>query len=121
MPSGFASARPSASRWRAIIALFVLVVPFAFVLIRSNHMASGGAAVLAILVSASILGIAGLSASRPGMKIRRGEFVVALGGIGVVILIIVAVFLAPQREAVHEEERDRRPARGRQPVLRLRI
>lgn len=86
-----------------VIALFVLVVPFAYVLIESNHMASGGAAVLAIIVSASILGIAGVSASRPGMKIRRGEFVVALGGIGVVILIIVAVFLA-RSEAGHEEE-----------------
>jgi hypothetical protein len=86
-----------------IIALFVLVVPFAFVLIRSNHMASGGAAVLAILVSISILGIAGMAASRPGMKIRRSEFAVALGGIGVVILIIVAVFLA-RSEVAHEEE-----------------
>ncbi len=66
-------------------------------------MASGGAAVLAILVAASILGIAGLSASRPGMKIKRSEFVVALGGIGVVILIIVAVFLA-RSEGGHEEE-----------------
>lgn len=86
-----------------IIALFILVVPFAYVLIESNHMASGGAAVLAIIVSASILGIAGIAASRPGMKIRRGEFVVALGGIGVVILIIVAVFLA-RSEGGHEEE-----------------
>lgn len=86
-----------------IIALFVLVVPFAYVLIQSNHMASGGASVLAIIVSASILGIAGVSASRPGMRIRTGEFVVALGGIGVVILIIVAVFLA-RSEGDHEEE-----------------
>ena len=86
-----------------IIALVVLVVPFAYILIESNHMASGGAAVLAILVSASILGIASLSASRPGMKIKRGEFVVALGGIGVVILIIVAVFLA-RSEGDHAEE-----------------
>ena len=86
-----------------IIALFVLVVPFAYVLIESNHMASGGASLLAIIVSASILGIAGVSASRPGMKIRTGEFVVALGGIGVVILIIVAVFLA-RSDGGHEEE-----------------
>jgi hypothetical protein len=85
-----------------VIALAVLVIPFAFVLIRSDHMASGGAAVLAILVAASILGIAGLSASRPGMKIKRSEFVVALGGIGVVILIIVAVFLA-RSGGGHEE------------------
>jgi len=86
-----------------IIALFLLVVPFAYVLIESNHMASGGASVLAIIVSASILGIAGVSSSRPGMKIRTSEFVVALGGIGVVILIIVAVFLA-RSESGHEEE-----------------
>ena len=86
-----------------LIALAVLVVPFAFVLIRSNHMASGGAAALATLVSASILGIAAISASRPGMKIRRGEFVVALGGIGIVILIVVAVFLA-RSEGDHQEE-----------------
>lgn len=86
-----------------IIALVVLVLPTAFVFIESNHMASGGAAALAIIVSASILGIAGLSASRPGMKIRRGEFVVALGGIGVVIMIIVAVFLA-RSVGQHQEE-----------------
>jgi hypothetical protein len=86
-----------------VVALVVLVVPFAYVLIESNHMASGGAAVLAIIVSASILGIAGIAASRPGMKIRRGEFVVAIGGIGVVVLIIVAVFLA-RSEGGHEEE-----------------
>ena len=88
-----------------IIALAVLVIPFAFVLIRSNHMASGGAATLAILVSASILGLASLAASRPGMKIRRSEFVIALGGIGIVILIVVAVFLA-RSEGDHEVEAD---------------
>ena len=86
-----------------LMALFVLVVPFAFVLIRTDHMASGGAAAIAVLVAASILGIAGLSASRPGMKIRRAEFVVALGGIGIVILIMVAVFLA-RSEGGHSEE-----------------
>lgn len=87
-----------------IIALVVLVAPFAYVLIEANHMASGGAAVLAIIVSASILGIAGIAASRPGMKIRRGEFVVALGGIGVVVLIVVAVFLARSEGGQEEEE-----------------
>ena len=86
-----------------VIALFVLVVPFALVLIRTDHMASGGAAAIAVLVAASILGIAGLSASRPGMKIRRAEFVVALGGIGIVIVIMVAVFLA-RSEGGHPEE-----------------
>ncbi len=96
-----------------IIALVVLVVPFAYVLIESNHMASGGAAVLAVIVSASILGIAGIAASRPGMKIRRGEFVVALGGIGVVVLIIVAVFLARSEGGHEEEPRPTESASGR--------
>jgi hypothetical protein len=72
-------------------------------LIESNHLATGGAAVLAVIVSASILGIASLSASRPGMRIRSGEFLVALGGIAVVIMIIVAVFLA-RSGGGHEEE-----------------
>jgi hypothetical protein len=77
-----------------VVALVVLVVPFATVLIQSNHLTSGGAAVIATLASASILAIAGLSASRPGMKISRGEFLLALTGIGVVLTIIVAVMLA---------------------------
>lgn len=86
-----------------ILALGLLVIPFALVLIRSNHLASGGAAALATLTAASILAISGLSASRPGMKIRRGEFLVALGGIGVVVLIVFAVLLARSGGAEQEE------------------
>ena len=85
-----------------ILALLVLVLPFAIVLIESNHLASGGASLLAILTAVSILTISGLAASRPGMKITRGEFLLALTGIGVVVTIIVAVFLA--RSSPHEEE-----------------
>jgi len=85
-----------------ILTLAVLVLPFAVVLIRSNHMASGGAAAVAILTAASILAISGLAASKPGMKISRGEFLVALGGIGVVVLIVVAVLLARSDVAAHE-------------------
>lgn len=77
-----------------ILTLALLVIPFAVVLIRSNHMASGGAAALAIITAGSILAISGLSASKPGMKIRRADFLVAVGGIGVVVLIVFAVFLA---------------------------
>ena len=84
-----------------LIALVLLVVPFAFVLIRSNRLTSGGAAIIAVLAAASILAIAGLSASRPGMKISRGEFLLALTGIGVVLTIIVAVMLAQSEP--HEE------------------
>jgi uncharacterized cupredoxin-like copper-binding protein len=77
-----------------VVTLALLVLPFAYVLIRSNHLAAGGASVLAILTAASILAVAGLSASRPGMKITAGEFLMALTGIGVVVTIIIAVLLA---------------------------
>lgn len=87
-----------------IIALAVLVLPLAIVLIRSNHLASGGAAILAIIASASILAVASLSASRPGMRISRGEFFLALGGIGVVVMIVFAVMLARNPDALHEDE-----------------
>jgi hypothetical protein len=85
-----------------VAALALLVIPFAIVLIRSNHMAPGGAAILAVIAAASVLAISGLSASRPGMRISRGEFLLALGGIGVVLTIIVAVLLA-RRGPSHEE------------------
>jgi len=93
-----------------ILALVVLVVPFAYILIESNHLTSGGASILAILTASAILAIAGLSASRPGMRITRGEFLLAVTGIGVVVTIIVAVFLA--RAEPHEEE----PAEGTEAV-----
>ena len=85
-----------------VLALGLLVIPFAVVLIRSNHMASGGAAILAVIAAASVLVISGLSASRPGMKISRSEFLLALGGIGVVLLIIVAVLLARRGPGLEE-------------------
>jgi hypothetical protein len=87
-----------------IVALFLLVLPLAIVLIRSNHLASGGAAILAVLAAASILAVASLSASRPGMRISRGEFLLALGGIGIVVMIVFAVMLARNPDALHSED-----------------
>ena len=87
-----------------IVALFLLVLPLAIVLIRSNHLAPGGAAILAIIASASILAVASLSASRPGMRISRGEFFLALGGIGIVVMIVFAVMLARNPDALHTED-----------------
>lgn len=87
-----------------ILALGLLVLPLAIVLIRSNHLASGGAAILAIIAAASILAIASLSASRPGMRISRGEFLLALGGIGIVVMIVFAVMLARNPDALHQDE-----------------
>lgn len=86
-----------------LLALVLLVIPYAIVLIRSDEMTSGGAAVLAVITAGGILAISGLSASRPGMTIRRGDFLVALGGIGVVVLIIFAVLLARSGGAEAED------------------
>jgi hypothetical protein len=85
------------------LALGLLVLPFALVLIRSNGFAEGGASVVGILTALGILTFAGLSASRPSMKITFGEFLAALAGIGVIILIIVAVLLARRGPAPVEE------------------
>lgn len=85
-----------------LVALLVLVVPLAIVLIQSRHLSAAGAPILAVVASGSILAVASLSASKPGMRISRGEFLLALGGIGVVLMIVMAVLLA--QSPVHEEE-----------------
>jgi MFS family permease len=77
-----------------VVSLSLLVVPLGVLFIRSNHMAKGGAAALAILTAVSILAISGLAASRPGMRISKGEFLMAAGGIGLILLIVFAVLLA---------------------------
>ncbi|MFP3914089.1 MAG: hypothetical protein ACLFWM_04380 [Actinomycetota bacterium] len=85
----------------AALLLAMLVLPLGWVFIRSNEMAAGGAAVLAIFAAAAILGIATLSASRPTMRITLGEFLVAAAGIATVVVIIFAVL---QTQAPPEEE-----------------
>jgi len=52
------------------------------------------APLLAILVAGGILGFAGLTASRPGMHVTAGQLVVALLGLGVVVVVLVAIFMA---------------------------
>lgn len=74
-----------------LMLLLLLVLPFAYTLIQSNHMTSGGASIVAVLTAGGILGFASLSGSRPEMKISLGELMVAVAGIGTVLLIIVAV------------------------------
>lgn len=73
------------------ILLLVLVLPFAVILFQSNHLASGGAALVAILTAGGILGFSALAGNRPQMRISFGELMVAVTGIGIVVLIIVAV------------------------------
>jgi hypothetical protein len=63
---------------------------------------SGGAAVIAILVASGILGFAALAGSQPQMRITGGDLLVAVVGIGTVLLILVAVLLINSGEG-HEE------------------
>lgn len=71
--------------------LLLLVLPFAFTLIKSNHLTSGGAAIVAVLTAAGVLGFAALAGSKPNMRISFGEFLVALAGIGAIILLVFAI------------------------------
>lgn len=75
-----------------LLLLLFLVLPFAFALIQSNHLAPGvGGAVVAIIAAAGILGFAALSGTKPEMRISLGDVMVALIGIGLVLAIIISV------------------------------
>lgn len=87
----------------AALILVVLVIPFGYMLIQSNHLGANGAAIVAILTAGGILGFASLAGSRPQMRISFGELMVAVAGIGVVLVVIIAVlFYSGQDE--HSEE-----------------
>lgn len=88
-----------------IMLLALLVLPFAFALIESNHLTAGGASIIAILTASGILGFAALSGTRPQMKISFGELMVAVAGIGTVLLIIIAVLFVRSAED-HEATED---------------
>ncbi|HJR93379.1 MAG TPA: hypothetical protein VJ938_13125 [Acidimicrobiia bacterium] len=90
----------------ALLLLGLLVLPLGITFIRSNEMAGGGAAVLAIFAAASILGIGAMSASRPTMRVTRGELMVAVAGIATVVIIVFAVIQAraPETEEESTEE-----------------
>lgn len=74
----------------AVVGILFLVLPLAFVFIRYPEWAP----FLGIFVAGSILGFAGLAASRPNLRIGLGDFLMAAVGIGVVVLIILAVLNA---------------------------
>jgi hypothetical protein len=73
-----------------LLMLVVFVLPLGFVLVRFHEVAP----LIGVIAAGGILAFAGLSASRPGMKISLGEFLVAAAGVGVLVLIVVAVVLA---------------------------
>ena len=88
-----------------LLLLLLLVLPFAYTLIESNHLAPGvGGAVVAILAASGILGFASLAGSRPEMRISFGDLMVAVIGIGVVLIIVISVLFATQSEDHSEEE-----------------
>jgi hypothetical protein len=93
----------------------LLVLPFAYTLIQSNHVAPGvGGAVVAIIAAGGILGFAALAGSRPEMRISFGDMLVALIGIGVVLLIIISVLFA-----IDDEDHPEEPAEQEAAVTQL--
>jgi plastocyanin len=84
-----------------LVLLALLVLPFAWVLIRSAHLTSAGAPIVAIFTAIGILGFAALAGSRPNMRISFGELMVAVIGIGTVIVVALSVLSArgPAEEA----------------------
>ncbi|MGH8915699.1 MAG: hypothetical protein ACRDZM_14435 [Acidimicrobiia bacterium] len=85
-----------------LILLALLVLPFAWTLIRSNHLTSGGAAIVGILTATGILVFATLG-GRPNVKLSFGEVMVALAGIATVLVIILAVFFAMSPDEGNEQ------------------
>ncbi len=76
-----------------VVLLAVLVLPFAYALLESNHLIEYGGAVVAIIAAGGILGFAALVGNRPQVKISLGEMMVAVIGIGTVLLILIAVLV----------------------------
>ncbi len=96
----------------AVAVLALLVLPFAWTLLESNHLTSGGASIVAVITATGILTFASLAGSRPNMKIGKGEFFVALAGIGIVVIILFAVLtnLGSEPPAEVEEPADEEAA-----------
>lgn len=88
-----------------LLTLVFLVLPFAYALIQSNHLAPGlGGAVVAIVAAGGILGFAALAGSKPEMRISMGDVMWALLGIGTVLVIIISVLLYTGADEEHSEE-----------------
>lgn len=100
-----------------LLILGLLVLPFAYALIESNHLAPGvGGAVVAMVAAGGILGFAALAGSRPEMRISWGDMVWALLGIGTVLLIVIAVLFAVGGD---EEDHSEEPASDEAAVVQL--
>lgn len=82
-----------------VVGIAALVLPFGYLLVTFHTFAP----ILAIVAASGILGFAGLSASRPGMKITAGEFLVAAAGIGALLMIVALVANATGGDVAHTE------------------
>lgn len=86
-----------------VILLLLLVLPFAWALLQSNHLTSGGAAVVGTITALGILSFATLAGGRPNVKLTFGEVMVAVAGIGTVLVVILVVLFAMSSDEEHEE------------------
>jgi MFS family permease len=86
-----------------MLILLLLVLPFAWALFRSSELAAWGAPVVAVLAAGGILAFASLAGSRPNVRVSLGEAMVAIIGIGTVLVVILAVLFAQGGEEPHDE------------------
>lgn len=86
----------------AALLLVTLVIPFGYLLIQSNHLGENGAAIVAVLTAGGILGFATLAGGRPEMRVTLGEIMVAVAGIGTVLIIILAVLFYTGQDDEHD-------------------
>ena len=87
----------------AALLLAMLVLPFAYALIQSNHLTSGGAAIIAVITASGILLFAALAGNKPNMRLTFGEVMIAVIGIATVIVVIFMV-LNTRDSGEHDEE-----------------
>lgn len=83
----------------ATVVIGVIVVSLGMLFVQFPSFAP----LLAILVALGILGFASLMASRPNLRISRGEVLVAAAGVGVVLLMI-ALIASQVGGGGHDEE-----------------
>ena len=75
----------------AAVLLLLLVLPIGYALIQSSRLSSGGASIVTVLIAGGILGFSALAGGKPEMKISLGDMLVAVAGVGTVLIIILAV------------------------------
>lgn len=78
---------------KGVLGLLLIVLPFAFILFEANHLVGNGAAIIAIIAAGGILGFAALAGTKPNVRLTLGEVMVALIGIGTVLVVLLAVLV----------------------------